>query len=238
MSEYKYKIGRFSLKTKKDLISYTRNLIIKNYKEDLTDNEREFIFELIKFHPDKNMVEMVEDFYTDYDFEFKKNLSLWVELENGDVRNISYMKCIGCVRKNNLEPIIKLTEDEIIYDEIDFQLPFGKYKDEKISEIYLKDKLYIEWLLSDNFLEKKIKFKFMIKRYLIEIGVLSKNLNEQIEEKPNEPEYKDYNFEIYNEDDLNKALDEEDYELAIKIRDYLKIQNNINKMVEKLNNKK
>jgi hypothetical protein len=225
MKEVKYKVGRFGFKTKKDLIAYTKQTIDKSFEGTIIQDEEEFIFELIKFHKDKNFIDEVEGFYIDWDSQYGKNLSLWVELTNGYTRNISYLKCIDNVLPIGKEQPIQVPVPESKIDEtINFVLNMGKYIGETIEDVYYTDPEYINWVLSHKFIENKTKLKFRTKRYLKSIGfdIELETPKPTYPIKHNKPKELSDKFKEAEEKRLIKAIESENFEEAARIRDILK----------------
>ncbi len=147
-----YKINNIEFKTKKELKSYTHNLLMNNLGKTLTNEDDTFARELIKYHEHNYKLDDVISISCK-DISERENITVPVFVmnqKNNLERTVSLHRCI-----NNI-PISNVVDD--------FIFKFGKYKGKSIKDI--DDKQYIDWLLNQDFLwgmERKIIWEYISK---------------------------------------------------------------------------
>ena len=200
----KYIVGKCGFTSKKHLVDYTKQTLKKHYNRNISDDEKKFIIELIYQHPESESFGTISTF----NVESNKTLSLYITV-GSDVLDISYLKCIDnvvMIEDGKVAPFVIPFQD-VIDEVVNFEFSFGKFDGHTVEWVYENHPEYLNWLLSDNFDETKARIKFRIKRYLSFIGIY-KEPNNTLNNK-------------YTKENLAEAINIENYELAIIIRDYL-----------------
>lgn len=138
-----YKILEKEYRNKKEITNSFRDIL---YKDQINDSDKEFILELIKYHPESDIKtkDMSDIIVRDNIYNTK---SIYIQYKSGLVDDISIVHCI-----NNIPP------EEIRRE---FIMNFGKYKDVSIYNI--NDRDYLEWLSKQN-IHRSTKIK--INKYL------------------------------------------------------------------------
>lgn len=153
----RYNIGTESFSTKNEIIERCKTIAENNYKNDLTGNDLEFMINVYKFSPNKNLLINMRRIFIDLDptnkykffyIEYTKKLNSY---HKSLIKHAPYKVCINHIPFNEDIQICLL-------------MPFGKYKNEPLIEIYKKDPQYIYWVLSLNIsIDFKTKINQMIK---------------------------------------------------------------------------
>lgn len=126
-----YQIGKLTFNTKNEITEKCRDIIKRNIKKDLDEDDLAFILELFKHHPDKEKYLNIKRIFVDID-GYGKNHCFYVQYTNTRVSDISFTKCITNIPFGEKY-------------KIEFFLPFGKYKGQSIYDVFQNDDKYIRW---------------------------------------------------------------------------------------------
>jgi len=217
MGKIKYIVNGIEFTSRQQIREYTTK-IVNTYDNDyhsVSKDDIDFLLEIISNYPNLSNYNH-RAFTVGLDYEYQKNLCIKLILKDDTKIDISYIKCI-----NNIKPIgiIKEADElkpantnktvlKLSTTEINFKFRFGKYKGKTIEWVLQNDSDYIEWMLN-NFNDTNGIVIPKIETYLSSIGV--NIIFNEVEKPPIQ----------YTKEDLEKAIQEENYELAAVINKQL-----------------
>ena len=142
----KYTINNTEFNTKNEIVIKCRGIIEQYMNRDVTGNDLDFILEIFKFHPnhdtklsDMKRICVGKDPYN-------KNNCFYIENIKGKLTDISWTKCVNS---------IPFGED----NQMDYIIPFGKYKGQSIYNVFDDDKQYFVWLTTKAQINREMKVK-------------------------------------------------------------------------------
>jgi len=173
-----YVINEEIFQNKNEITERCREIVASNIGKDLEGTDLAFIIQLFKYHPDPDKLMCAKRIFVSDD-KYHKNNCFYVEYLGGGMDDISWTKCITHIPWGEEYPI-------------EWNMPFGKYKDWSLHEIYMEDRSYLRWLANQD-IDRGLKVKVnQILRYgHIPYNPIAhkhaKQRGVKIEEKPTAP---------------------------------------------------
>ena len=154
----KYVVNGIAFNNKMAITEKCRSIISKYNGKTVTGEDEQFILELFKFHPENaQKLAKLKRIFVGLD-KYGKNNCFVIEYSTNRFDDISWTKCIEYI------PFSQNCQ-------IEFFMPFGKYKNESVYDIYENDPKYIKWMASAT-TDREIKTKL---NQLIKYGYIPYN---------------------------------------------------------------
>lgn len=147
----KYVINCETFNNKNEITERCRNIVNNNIGNDLMGDDLKFMMQILRYHEDKEKLIGAKRIFIEIDQKYQNNPCCYIEYITGEIDDISWTKCIlGIPFGENYQ--------------IEWKMPFGKYKGESLYVIFEKDPEYLKWVVNQvKTRDLKVKINQMIR---------------------------------------------------------------------------